>query len=258
MLHPNHKILYNFTVNTEREVDKTETREENGQKITTTSKVKELVPHVFAFKVPSRREREDADIERAAWVNTYVQRGLMLEADLTKRYANLGGILPDEERKRYIQLKADLRMALYDLQHAIVVTKDREAQEKCALREAELRHELSQFEQEQASFFDNTAEAKARGKLIEYLILHLTYFRLETETDWKPFFPGANTEAKLAHFDKLVECSDELLSLVKSNLEFLAAIWVSSEGSVNKESLDIYLKEQTNDVIPDAPAPSVQ
>ena len=48
------KTIYEFEVKKQVEVDKVETREENGATISVTTKVKEEKPIFFAIKRPSR------------------------------------------------------------------------------------------------------------------------------------------------------------------------------------------------------------
>ena len=51
------KHLHKFVINIEKEVEKTEVKQENGQEITVKTKVKEQVPHTFILKKPGRGER---------------------------------------------------------------------------------------------------------------------------------------------------------------------------------------------------------
>ena len=57
------KELFSFNITVNKEVEKTETKEENGQTITVTQKVKEDVPVRIIIKQPSRKNMEDADLQ---------------------------------------------------------------------------------------------------------------------------------------------------------------------------------------------------
>lgn len=238
------RILYNFTVFSESLVDETTSREENGQTISVTTKVPKRTPAYFAFKEPSRAEREDADVERAIWWNKFVERGLKPQAELMKKYSNVGTSMSDEQKSAYRQKRVDLLKLEQELKRLFINEGENTAQiEETALKLEELRDDIVAFEREQSSFFENTAEAKAREKLIEYLVLHLSYFRLDESKDWEPFFKGANTAEKLNSFDRLVEEQSELLAKARTQLEFLAAVRASNSGPISRDRLEEFIKE---------------
>ena len=59
------KELYSFSLEEEREVEKTHTRKnkKTGEETTVTKKVKEKVPVQVRLKRPSRRQLEEAELE---------------------------------------------------------------------------------------------------------------------------------------------------------------------------------------------------
>ncbi len=245
MPNDNIKTLYVFDITQEKEVDETTTRLEGDKTINETVKVKKpFVTHI-AFKKISRAEREDADIEKASWWNTYVKQGLMPEAVLLKTYGNVGGILSDDQKKQYLDLRVKLKSKLEE--EVFMRTAGAVDQEKADALSREiivLRDEIIAFEQDQASFFENTAEAKARLKVVQFLILHLSYVRADENQPWIPFFKGTNTKDKLADYTAKEEAADELFSLSKIYLEFLAAFVFGSNYVATTADIDSYLKEQ--------------
>jgi hypothetical protein len=238
------RILYNFSVVTDSLVDETTSREENGQTVSVTTKVPKKTPTYFAFKEPSRAEREDADIERASWWNKFVEKGLMPQAELMKKYSNVGTSMSDDQKSAYRQKRVDLLKLEQELKRLFVNESENEAKiNEVALKLEELRDDITAFEREQSSFFENTAEAKAREKLVEYLVLHLSYFRADETKDWEPFFKGATTTEKLVSFDRMVDEQNELLGKARSQLEFLAAVRASNSGPISRDRLEEFIKE---------------
>lgn len=244
------KSLYDFTCWTQHEVDQVTTRQEDDpanpgtpKTITETVKVKQRVPAYFAFKEPSRAEREEADVVRAVWWNRFVDRGIKPQAELMKTYGNVGNTISDEQKLAYRRKQADLLRLEQEMKRAEVgEPRDEALLDSLALKLVELRDDIIAFEREQQSFFENTAEAKAREKLIEYLVLHLSFHRLDETKDWEPFFKGATTEEKLAAFDRMHEAQDELLTLARSRLEFLGAVRASNPGPIARDRLEEFLK----------------
>ncbi len=245
MLNDNIKTLYTFQISQDREVDETTSRIEGDKTINEIVKIKKpFVTHI-AFKKISRAEREDADIEKASWWNTYVKQGLMPEAVLLKTYGNVGGILSDDQKKQYLDLRVKLKQKLEE--EVFLRTASAPDTDKADVLSREiivLRDEIIAFEQDQSSFFENTAEAKARLKVVQFLILHLSYTRADESQPWVPFFKGATTKEKLADYTAKEDAADELFSLSKIYLEFLAAFVFGSNYVATTSDIEQYLKEQ--------------
>lgn len=235
------KPLFEFTVNLERELDETNTRIEDGKTITETVKVKRQVHVPFCIKAPSRAEKEEAEIERAAWLNKYVERGLMLEAMLIKRYVDEGGTMPKEYQKQYQELQSELLELERKMMELEVVDKDNPELKSIRSRFFDVREQMIEIQKSQSIYFEDTAEAKSRLKKIEWIALHLSYFRPvkadgELE-DWTPFFKGETTEDKLESYDKMVENLDVLLSKAKPALWFMAAA-LAYDTTASKEEVE--------------------
>lgn len=241
--------LYEFTVVLPKEVDQVNTRIEGegaaAKTVTETTKVTKSVNIPVCLKRPSRVEREEADVERAVWETHFITRGILPHALLLKTYANYGGILSDEQVKGYRKLLADYDLADIELRRLLINETENRAQiETVALRKVDLKQQIMDFQQEQSVFYNNTAESKAREKLVEWLVLHLAYSQEikpdESFGEWMPMFAGATTEEKLVSFDKLVEDESPLFAKSRSMLEFLATVLASNDGSVSKEEVEAF------------------
>jgi len=245
--------LYSVTVSLPKEVDDVKTRVEDGKTITETVKVMRPVNVPICVKIPSRAEKEEADIERAAWVNKYHERGLMLEAMLIKKYVDEGGTLPKQYQKEYQELQNDLLETEKSLLEMETLEKEKK-DEIGALRRKffDVRERMIEIQRTQSQFFEDTAEAKARLKKIEWIVLNLSYYQpLNAEgspqEEWVPFFPGDSLDAKLDHYDSLVQKQDPLLMKAKPMLSFLATV-IAHDSDMTKEEIEAYtesIKEET-------------
>ena len=93
------KELYAFTIDDEREVEKTHTRKnkKTGEETKVTKKVKEKVPVQFRIKRPSRRELEDGELEYSDEMSNCIKRGILTKAMLYKKYSDTGGVWSEED-----------------------------------------------------------------------------------------------------------------------------------------------------------------
>ncbi len=236
------KYIYEFTAYVDKDVPKAETTTVDGVTTTVTTTVKERVPHYFAFKKPSRAEREDAEAFRASAWRKYVEKGLFPEAILLKTYENYGGILSESQNKAYREMRADtvLKMQDYQLAH---IAKDEEKAKVIMNEIMGLRDSIVTFEREQSAFFENTAEAKARNKLIEYLMLWMSYHREDPSKPYAPYFDGADLDAKYVQLETREDSEDPLYSKARDRLAFVASLFVALNGNVTKQDVDEYTKE---------------
>lgn len=237
------KYIYEFSIDVLKEIEKTEQKEENGVITTITSKVKEKVPMFFAFKKPSRAEREDAEDYRVKMWGEFVKKGVMPEAILLKNYSNYGGILSDDQRKNYQKMRVDYgnKLELYQLSK---ISKDEKSSELMG-EIITLRDNIISFEREQNTFFENTAEAKSRNKLIEYILLNMFYYKDNNDKLYEIYFKGNNLSEKYDFLEHLEETENEIYLKIRDRLAFVASLYVSLSGNIKKEDIE----EFTNQLI---------
>ena len=112
------KELYSFTIDEEREVEKTHARKnkKTGEETTVTKKVKEQIPVQVRIKRPSRRELEEAELEYSVEMSRCVKRGILTKAMLYKKYSDTGGVWSEEDAKDYGKLyKEILDIQIFDV-----------------------------------------------------------------------------------------------------------------------------------------------
>lgn len=241
--------LLTFSVSVSREVDKVDTRVEDGKTITETTKVTKTVNVPFCFKKPSRPEDEEADIVRASSWYRFVDRGVIPEAMLIKRYTEAGGTMPAQYKQLLDTLQVEFFALEMELTKAEVEHKGNdEVLRPLRLKYFDLRERMTQIHRSQAPFFENTAESKAREKHVEWLVLHMAHFKPhradETQGEWTPFFEGETTDQKLASYDRMVEAKDELLAGAQETLKLVALFYSSSNGKMTTQQVEALVDEE--------------
>lgn len=234
------KKIYEFTVKKEEEVDKTETKVEDGKEISITSKVKENISRKFFIKKPTRSLFEEAELFYAVKLSEGIKAGLLTRSLLAKRYANDGGALSDIEKEKY----AEYYVRLFDKQNQFqkLSIKDKTERSKEEQEEFEkltteiitIRNEIQDFEIAQASLFDQTAENRARNKTILWWILHLSYL-VDKEGKEACLFGDSSFEERLAIYDGFEESKDEWLKTVVKKFAFYVSFWYMGRASTQEE-----------------------
>lgn len=234
------KKIYEFTVSKQEEVDKTETKIEDGKEISITSKVTEAVSRKFFIKKPTRALFEEAELFYAVRLSEGIKAGLLTRSLLSKRYSNDGGALSDQDKGKYAELYVRLFEKQNEFQKLSIVDKNdrnKEAQEyfdKLSSEIINLRTEIQDFEIAQASLFDQTAENRARNKTILWWILHLS-FMIDKEGKESQLFGEGSFDEKLALYDGIEDSQDEWLKTVVKKFAFYVSFWYMGRASTQEE-----------------------
>ena len=200
------KELYSFSLDEEKEVEKTSTRKnkKTGEETTVTKKVKEKVPVVIKIKRPSRRELEDAELEYSVEMSRCVKKGILTKAMLYKKYSDTGGVFSEDDAKDYGVLYKEV----LDLQNEYVrldmidkkTDDQKEKLEKIKKTLAESRRKIIETETSMQSLFDHTADTKAQNRLLLWYTLMLTNIQREKDEQPENYFKGKNFEDKLEDY----------------------------------------------------------
>ena len=235
------KELYTFTVDDEREVEKTHTRKnkKTGEETTVTKKVKETVPIQIRLKRPSRRELEDAELEYSVEMSRCVKRGILTKAMLYKKYSDTGGVWSEDDAKDYGKLYKEI----FDIQNEYArletVDKKTEKQKKKIedLKEqlASARRKIVDAESAMQSLFDHTADVKAQNRLLLWYTLMLTHIQKDEGADPVPYFNGLDFDEKIEDYYLKEDVSDDFyLAVVKKGTTILA-FWFFNQASTPDE-----------------------
>ena len=228
------KELFDFTVTLPKEVDLTETKEENGQTITITKKVTEEVPHRVIFKQPSRRDIEDTDLQFSIELSNCVKKGILTKGMLLKKYSDTGGLSSDNDTQKLNALYGDIAK----LQQAYILMKAEDgiaSEEKDTILQkiAVLRKQAVDLETAYLSFFNNTADTIAQNSVIRWFCLNMTHKQINGAAI-EPMFKGSTYEQKLDSLSELDENADPLFTKVYTKLITFVSFWYFSK-TVSKE-----------------------
>ena len=235
------KELYTFTVDDEREVEKTHTRKnkKTGEETTVTKKVKETVPIQIRLKRPSRRELEDAELEYSVEMSRCVKRGILTKAMLYKKYSDTGGVWSEDDAKDYGKLYKEI----FDIQNEYArletVDKKTEKQKKKIedLKEqlASARRKIVDAESAMQSLFDHTADVKAQNRLLLWYTLMLTHIQKDEGADPVPYFNGLDFDEKIEDYYLKEDASDDFYLAVIKKVTTILAFWFFNQASTPDE-----------------------
>jgi hypothetical protein len=235
------KELYSFSLDEEKEVEKTSTRKnkKTGEETTVTKKVKEKVPVVIKIKRPSRRELEDAELEYSVEMSRCVKKGILTKAMLYKKYSDTGGVFSEDDAKDYGVLYKEV----LDLQNEYVrldmidkkTDDQKEKLEKIKKTLAESRRKIIETETSMQSLFDHTADTKAQNRLLLWYTLMLTNIQREKDEQPENYFKGENFEDKLEDYYSKEDEASALYSEIIKKVTTVLAFWFFNQASSPEE-----------------------
>ena len=187
--------LLKFQIQKEVEVEKPEEREENGEKVTITKKVKENQPVVFLIKSPTRKERVEQETYTAAEYGRLVKEGATPRAILEKKFQQDGGLFTKDELEEY----RDLTKQLNDVQREFLYEsakddKDEEKIKDLSNQEAVLRDKLVQYRTYDNGTYSQSADEIARARTVNWLQATLLYKQEPNQKDPAPWFTSKNKD----------------------------------------------------------------
>lgn len=235
------KELYSFTIDEEKEVEKTHTRKnkKTGEKTKVTKTVKEIVPVTVKLKRPSRRQLEDAELEYSVEMSRCVKRGILTKAMLFKKYSDTGGVFSEDDARNYAKLYKET----LDFQNSYIrldtVTDKSEEQlkelEKIKDGLAETKRKIVEAESSMHSLFDHTADTKAQNRLLLWYTLILTHVQREEDEEPKAYFEGQEFEEKLEDYYLKEEEYSDLYSKIIKKVATVLAFWFFNQASTPEE-----------------------
>ena len=236
--------LYSFTVDTEKEIEKQETKQEGDEKITVTKKVKEVVPVRIVIKKPNRRLNDEAEMHRAVKMSQCIKEGIVTKAMLTKKYADTGGVLSELEAKEYLS-KYNRLMDLQVDWAKLSVTKKKEKGHAAKLKKLigemnTLRREVANTESAHADIFNNTADVFALKQEILFYTLMLSYIAEEDEEGNEtlvPYFEGNTFSEKIDSYYEKEDNPSDFYIRVSTKLTYIITFWRNG-AAMSKEDFE--------------------
>lgn len=267
------KVNFKFTVNKEIEIDNVEvSKNEKGEEIKITKKVKKLEPHNFFIAKPTRTLIEDSELyySEIYW-RCVKDHNIRPSIQLQKSYLNDDGVLSNEQKKEYNELNIIFfdKQAKYQQLNLKVDKTEEEKKEVAALLDEviDLLNKIQTFENQMGNvLYQNTAENIARNRTATWWMLHLSYSG--DINNAKPYFGNGNLASKLKVYDQIDEDEDQFQIEVCKKLLLAATLWYFNKAQTQEE-FDLMLAMYNNSeminatqvveaITPSAPAPVVE
>ena len=238
------KIIYDFEVLLEKEVEETETKhiknKETGdsEEVTVKKTVKKDVPYSIVIYEPSRRQVEEADMEFSVEMSKCIKRGILTKAMLAKKYSDSGGLLTEEDSKKLVRAYAELGEVQKDLSRLISKKKksqeEKDKEEQLTEKFAEVRRGIVDLETAYQSVFNHTADTKAQNKTILWYIINLCHIRA-SNGNTSPLFPGEEQDEKENSYYKKDEEGDAIYDLAREKIMAFISFWYFSQNPTRED-----------------------
>ena len=232
------KELFSFNITVNKEVEKTETKEENGQTITVTQKVKEDVPVRIIIKQPSRKNMEDADLQYSVEMSNCVKKGMLTKGMLTKKYSDTGGMFSEDDAKELMKLYSVVTSWQNELTRVVSKTDvNKEAETDLIDKILAAKARIVQLESDNLTLFNNTADTIAQNNVIRWFCLNMAHTQVMPNGNIEPMFKGLTTEEKLAQLYVMDETEDVVYTKAFRKLMTFVSFWYFSKN-VKKEDFE--------------------
>ena len=244
------KRIYEFSVDREETVkQETVKKEKDGTEVTTSKDVKKNVPKKYFLRRPTRAMTDEAELYYGVRLAEGIKAGLLTKALLEKRFDNDGGTRNDQENKQYKETLQTLE-TLHKEQTKIldVGEKKRTAAQKKRLKEIEeemrpARRTLRDLQLMEDGLYEETAESRARNKVILWWMLHLAHS--EDGDKITPFFGEGTFDDRIERYDEIDEGEDIHELVVARKVAYYVSFWFVGRPNSQKEfqeMIDMALK----------------
>ncbi len=251
------KRLFEFTLPQEEIVKETKTKtNKKGEEISTTKEVKKLVDKKYFLRKPTRKLFDEAELFYGVELSAGIKAGLLTRALLQKRFQNDGGVLGDKEREEWSTLYSELFDKQLEYQQLATIkaedmTPDQSAQYKyCKTFITDARKKIQEFELQQSSLYDQTAENRARNRTILWWVLQMAHYETEDHQDGSPFFGNGSYEDRLAIYDTMEEEDEDYTLSVINKFFYYVSFWYVSKTSDPKQFEDLIKFAESEDELP--------
>ena len=232
------KELFSFNITVNKEVEKTETKEENGQTITVTQKVKEDVPVRIIIKQPSRKNMEDADLQYSIEMSNCVKKGILTKGMLTKKYSDTGGSLSEEDAIELNKLYSMVISWQNDLTRVNSKSEvNKEAETALIDKILVAKARIVQLESDNQTLFNNTADTIAQNNVIRWFCLNMAHTQVMPNGNIEPMFKGLTLEDKINNLYDMDEAEDPIYKKAYRKLATFVSFWYFSKN-VQKEDFE--------------------
>lgn len=229
----NIKLLHEWTVSINKEVDETGPEIINGQTVQVTRKVNKEVETKFAIKLPSRRELKAAELFYGKEFNRFFSMGFMPRSIIVNKHMDLsGGVMSEKERNHIADLFKKSIDLEGDLARLATVSADDSAKKIIEAKLAAIRSEIVNVQMANESVFSQTADARAQSQLNTWFALFLTV--VFKDGKFVPYFEGDSFEQKEEFMWGLEDKNDELYNKAVPSISKHVNIFISGGDTPEK------------------------
>lgn len=232
------KWLHHFDVkkDVEKQVEE-KSKNDKGEDITITKTVTEQEPFTFSIRKPTRKLYEEAELFYAVKLSEGIKAGLLTRPLLAKRYKNDGGTMSEPEKERYAEVYYQMLIKQEELEKLKLNLEGKTEEERARKASRlmadiiELQEEIQQFESQQSSLFDQTAENRAKNMTIMWWCLHLAHQK--QGEDYTEVFGNGDYDERLEVYDEIEDKSEPFWTEVVKKFAYFVTFWylngISSE-----------------------------
>ena len=253
------KRIYEFTVNKEEIVkEQSVEKKKDGSEVTTSKDVKKEVPRKFFLRRPTRAMTDEAELYYGVRLAEGIKAGLLTRALLEKRFENDGGTRSDDENQEYQKIITKLQ-GFHKEQSKILDIEERKRNpaQKKRLKELDseikpTRRALRDLQLVEDSLYEETAESRARNKVILWWMLHLAH-TAEGEKE-NEFFGTGDFDQKIERYDEIDEGEDFFDIIVARKFAYYVSFWFVGRPNTQKEfqeMIDLALKLDEEEATPE-------
>ena len=226
------KEIYSFTVSREIEKEVPHVKKTKNGPVETTKRVKEEIKNRLVFAKPNISQLEDADFFYGQKYNEFINAGFLTRAMLAKKMGDIGGMTSKKSEDILGELVSENAECSRIIEFFGAADKLDEEQEK-QLKDAKERYALTSraiqtMETDLRSQFNQTADAKAEQKLIEWFVLHFAYYEDKLDSGEKSLFSLFEGENYNERREKLVNLQGDIEDIKDSIVLKLKNIFDSS------------------------------
>jgi hypothetical protein len=244
------KRIYEFTVDKEETVkEESVEKKKDGTEVTTTKDVKKDVPHKFFLRRPTRAMTDEAELYYGVKLAEGIRAGLLTRALLEKRFENDGGTRSDDENEEYKKVIEKLQGFHKEQSRILEINeKKRTPAQKKKLKELDKeikpeRRSLRDLQLVEDSLYEETAESRARNKVILWWMLNLAHE--EKGSKDIEFFGEGDLDAKFERYDEIDEGDVLFDVLVARKFAYYVSFWFVGRPNTQtefQEMIDLALK----------------
>lgn len=238
------KNIYKFKVSKQekKQVEVERENKETGEKETILQNKTVKTPVEFLIKKPSRKMTDDAEVHYAVELSKAIKQGIVTKAMLTKKYADNGGALSEDESKEMLRAVKKSQDLNNEYQMLKTAGNNEERQKEIEKELLDIRQEMIDLENAVQSVYQHTADARAERSLIMWYVTQLTKY-LDESGEELDFFEGIDSEDKIEDFYNKDESENEFDQEVLDQAMKAVSYWFYTRSTDEKE-IEKFIKDQ--------------